>query len=144
MYRYRKTSFSIWLMPLDFHAPSHITHIWTNNATAAWQRQRQRDDSLLSSPPELYWWRPSNTITTAENGRRKHWTRQEIASCSRLNYGGGLKAVAEDGKIGSKKKAMFLRKWGHSQSHCARIYQFLFCYTFIFVVLPTGLDYIKG
>ena len=32
------------------------------------------------------------------------------SSCSRLNDGGGVKAVAEDRKVISKKKVLFLRK----------------------------------
>ena len=41
---------------------------------------------------------------------------------------GALKAIVEDRKIISKKIVLFLRKWGHSQSHCRKIY-------FIFVLL---------
>ena len=55
------------------------------------------------------WSRPPGMILTAENGPGKNVLGQDESSCSPAHDSGGLKAVAEDREIVSKKIVLFLR-----------------------------------
>ena len=89
------------------------------------RRQQQHDKSSLPLPLDLYWSRPSNTIMTAENWRCNNLMKQEVKSWSRLNDGGGLTDVAEDGKIVNEKKVVVLRKLWYSKEHGENLFVFI-------------------